>query len=83
MSKVAAVVALLATSPKLPIVASGARTPVPGPVLRTAVVGIHMDQPYLDATGRVLPYVPPSGLRSGAPIARLTELELRSRFVYL
>jgi hypothetical protein len=47
------------------------------------VVSIHMDQPYVDWTGRALPYLPPAGVRAGAPIAHLTEAEFRSRFVYL
>jgi hypothetical protein len=47
------------------------------------VVSIHMDQPYIDLTGRAKPYQPPKGLRSAAPIARLSELEFRRRFVYL
>jgi hypothetical protein len=50
---------------------------------RTAVVSIHMDQPYLDTTGRALPYDPPVGLRAAAPVAHLSETEFRSRFVYL
>jgi hypothetical protein len=50
---------------------------------RTAVVSIHMDQPYLDTTGRALPYYPPLGLRAAAPVAHLSETEFRRRFVYL
>jgi hypothetical protein len=50
---------------------------------RTAVVSIHMDQPYLDPTGRALPYDPPLGLRAAAPVAHLSETEFRSWFVYL
>jgi len=50
---------------------------------RTAVVSIHMDQPYLDTTGRALPYDPPAGVRGAAPVAHLSETEFRSRFVYL
>jgi hypothetical protein len=53
------------------------------PPCRTAVVSIHLDQPYLDATGRALPYHPPLGLRAAAPVAHLSETEFRSRFVYL
>jgi hypothetical protein len=48
-----------------------------------AVVSIHMDQPYLDATGRELPYLPPDGVRAGMPVAHLSETEFRWRFVYL
>jgi len=50
---------------------------------RTDVVSIHMDQPYVDRTGRALPYCPPVGLRAAAPVAHLSETEFRSRFVYL
>jgi hypothetical protein len=48
-----------------------------------AVVSIHMDQPYIDTTGRALPYLPPSGVRAGASVAHLSESEFRRRFVYL
>jgi hypothetical protein len=50
---------------------------------RSAVVSIHLDQPYLDATGTAIPYWPPAGMRSAAPVAHLTEAEFRSRHVYL
>ena len=49
----------------------------------TPVVSIHMDQPYLDVTGRAVPYLPPAGVRGAAPVAHLSETEFRSRFVYL
>jgi hypothetical protein len=51
--------------------------------VKAAVVSIHMDQPYLDPTGRALPYLPPPGLRAGAPLADLSEAEFRRCFVYL
>jgi hypothetical protein len=44
------------------------------------VVSFHLDQPYLDLTGLEQPYVPPAGLRSGAPLAALSEQELLSRY---
>ena len=44
------------------------------------VVSFHLDQPYLDLTGREMPYVPPAGMRSGAPLAALSEEEVLSRF---
>jgi hypothetical protein len=50
---------------------------------RAAIVSIHMDQPYIDATGRALPYLPPDGVRAGAPVAHLSETEFRRRFAYL
>jgi hypothetical protein len=47
------------------------------------VVSIHMDQTYLDLSGRAVPYLPPAGVRGGAPVAHLTETEFRRSFVYL
>lgn len=44
------------------------------------VVSFHLDQPYLDVTGLEKPYVPPVGMRSGAPLAALSEEEVLSRF---
>jgi len=43
-------------------------------------VSIHLDQPYLDLTGLETPYVPPAGLRSGAPLAALSHEEILSRY---
>jgi hypothetical protein len=53
------------------------------PHARSAVISIHMDKPYVDATGRALPYLPPDGMRGGMPVAHLSETEFRRRFVYL
>jgi hypothetical protein len=53
------------------------------PRTQAAVVSIHMDQPYLDATGRELPYLPPAGVRAGMAVAHLSETEFRRRFPYL
>ena len=44
----------------------------------TPVVSFFLDQPYLDLTGREMPYIPPQGLRSGEPLARLSEEAFRS-----
>jgi hypothetical protein len=44
------------------------------------VVSFHLDQPYLDLTGLEKPYVPPVGMRSGAPLAALSEEQILSRF---
>ncbi len=52
------------------------------PRVRSAVVSIHLDQPYLDATGTAVPYRPPAGMRSAAPIAHLAEAEFRCLHVY-
>jgi hypothetical protein len=44
------------------------------------VVSFHLDRPYLDLTGVGKPYIPPAGMRSGAPLAALSEEEVLSRF---
>jgi hypothetical protein len=70
-----AAIAAASVSPS-PILTEMART-------RGPVVSIHLDQPYLDPTGTAVPYRPPAGMRSAAPVAHLTEAEFRSRHVYL
>jgi hypothetical protein len=40
---------------------------------RVEVVSFHMDQPYLDTTGKAAPYHPPPGARSASPVAHLSE----------
>jgi hypothetical protein len=47
------------------------------------VVAFHMDQPYWDASGVAVPYLPPQGMRSAAPIAHLSEAELRGMQCYV
>jgi hypothetical protein len=37
------------------------------------VVSFHLDQPYLDLTGLEKPYVPPVGMRSGEPLAAMSD----------
>ena len=63
-----AALGLAAAFPFVPLAAA----PSPRPV-----VSFHMDRPYLDATGTALPYLPPDGLRSGEPAARLSEEQFR------
>ena len=46
------------------------------------VVSFHFDQPYLDESGRGLPYRPPRGLRSGQGLAQLSEQEFRTLMPY-
>ncbi len=46
------------------------------------VVSFHLDQPYLDMTGRGIPYRPPPGMRSGQPVAELSEHAFRSALPY-
>jgi len=50
---------------------------------RRAVVTFYMDRLYFDRTGRVQPYRPPAGARSGAPVEYLSEEEFRRHFVYV
>ena len=51
--------------------------------LRTRVVSFHADRPYLDVTGRGVPYVPPQGLRSADVLSGLDETALRRAHPYL
>jgi hypothetical protein len=50
----------------------------PVPLGRSPVVGILLDQPYLDLTGLSTPYVPPRGLRSGQALAELGDQAVRT-----
>jgi len=50
---------------------------------RSGVVSFHMDQPYFDKTGVSTPYYPPSGARSAAPVAHLSETAFRNEYCYL
>ena len=43
------------------------------------VLSFHLDRPYVDLTGREKPYIPPVGMRSGAPLASLSD-EALARF---
>ena len=47
------------------------------------VVSFHLDQPYLDMTGRGVPYIPPPAMRSGQSIADLSDHALHSAYPYL
>jgi hypothetical protein len=46
------------------------------------VVSFHMDQPYIDPTGAAMPYRPPRGARSAAPVARFSEEAFRRMQCY-
>jgi hypothetical protein len=48
---------------------------VEGPAL-AAVLSFHLDQPWLDATGRADPYHPPLGARGAAPLAQFDDATL-------
>jgi hypothetical protein len=57
--------------------AGGALVLLPTLALKSAsVVSFHMDQPYVDQTGMAEPFVPPAGMRSAAPLAAMSDLEL-------
>jgi hypothetical protein len=49
---------------------------------REPVVSFYMDCLYLDPTGTAVPYLPPSGARSGAPAARFSEETFRRMQCY-
>jgi hypothetical protein len=49
---------------------------------RGPVVSFYMDRPYIDPTGTAMPYCPPSGARSGAPVARFSEEAFRRMQCY-
>jgi hypothetical protein len=57
--------------------AGGALVLLPTLALKNAsVVSFHLDQPYVDQTGMAEPFVPPAGMRSAAPLAAMSDLEL-------
>jgi len=47
------------------------------------VVAFHMDQLYVDWSGRAAEYVPPAGLRSAEILGQLSEADLRWNFTYI
>ncbi len=53
------------------------------PFERRPVVAFHMDQLYVDRTGKAVPYRPPAGYRGAEPLAHLSETELRMQYCYL
>ena len=62
----------------LSIEAQGLQPALPGlpaapAVLAPPVVSFHMDQPYLDVSGKAVPYHPPRGLRSAQSLAELSD----------
>ena len=77
--RVPATGAALALMPSLAILGSP-QSPGGWQAPHAPVVSFHLDQPYLDLTGLEKPYVPPAGMRSGAPLAALSEEEVFSRF---
>ena len=57
------------------------RAALPG--VRPAVVSFHMDRPYLDATGRAMPYHPPAGARSGDSAGLFSEAQFRALHIHI
>jgi hypothetical protein len=51
--------------------------------LHAQVVSFHADRPYLDVTGRGVPYIAPQGLRSADVLSGLDETALRQAHPYL
>jgi hypothetical protein len=57
--------------------AGGALVLLPSLAFRSAsVVSFHLDQPYVDQTGTAEPFIPPVGMRSAAPLAAMSDMEL-------
>ena len=57
--------------------AGGALMVLPAACIRNApVLSFHLDQPYVDLTGTAERYVPPAGMRSAAPLAQLSDMQL-------
>jgi hypothetical protein len=86
---VASTAALLGTATMRWTQTSGACTDnAPTPAVGASVgaepaIGFHNDRPYFDPSGTTESYLPPAGLRGGAALARLSEVELLSRYPYL
>jgi hypothetical protein len=74
-----AAIGAFALAPEAAWTAEGSASPVPA---RKPVVSFHMDRPYVDPTGTAMPYLPPSGARSGAPVARFSEEAFRRMQCY-
>jgi hypothetical protein len=51
--------------------------------MRQPVVSFYMDRLYLDPTGTAIPYLSPLGMRSGAPLAHLSEEAFRRAQLYV
>ena len=50
---------------------------------RTPVVWFYMDRLCLDDTGTAIPYTPPRGMRSAAPLADVSDEVYRCAQVYI
>jgi hypothetical protein len=51
--------------------------------MRKPVISFYMDRLYLDFTGTAVPYLSPLGMRSGAPLAHLSEEAFRRAQLYV
>ena len=47
------------------------------------VISFYMDRLYVDFTGTAIPYLSPLGMRSGAPLAHLSEEAFRRAQLYV
>jgi hypothetical protein len=59
------------------------RAPGQSAAMRQPVVAFYMDRLYIDATGTAVPYLSPLGMRSGAPLAHLSEEAFRRAQLYV
>lgn len=50
---------------------------------RAPALWFYMDRLYLDYTGAAIPYRPPRGMRSAAPLAHLSEEAFRRAQLYV
>ncbi|MGH9561666.1 MAG: hypothetical protein ACRD3S_09455 [Terracidiphilus sp.] len=51
--------------------------------MRPPVISFYMDRLFVDHTGAAMPYHSPLGMRSGAPLAHLSEEALRRAQLYV
>jgi hypothetical protein len=75
LTHIAASGALVAVAPCVSLARVPAAIQSPATSVATPVVSFLMDAPYLDVTGTAVPYRPPVGLRSGEPLAALSDAE--------
>lgn len=72
-----AVAAAPLTLSVLPVAARERESTSPKQATPQPVVSFHLDQPYLDVTGRDVPYRPATGLRSARVIGELSDEALQ------
>ncbi len=64
--------------PGIPIAHAAPVVPRTAVTAPAPVISIHLDMPYLDVSGRGIPYRPPIGMRGGQSLAALSEAEFHS-----